>query len=511
MKFRPWVWFAFLLGFTATAQCQSQQARYVLLLASRSGFIEAVDPATLATIGSIHVGAMADWVSPLPDGATLLVGLGNPPESQICCALYSLDLETAQMHRLLFPAMRGVISPDGHALFAQRGNVGIDVIDLLALERGPNIGCCGKSYLLAPSPYRRWLFGVTETPSPSLDIFDLKSNSLARSLAVPDNPQLTGAWSRDTFYLLGFRKGQGTLWSVTPETQKLTGGKPVDLRALGGECRLPVGEGREPVMLQPPFVAGGRLFVYEGFGMKLDRRECVEPPSGGLYVIEPSTGAVVAHLTPSLYFMRVVANCEGTELYGIELGLGKGRVRLVRFDSSTGKILASREFGEKENAWGIVHVSLAYLFDSVVPRGELRAVAAAPPSAPECPWTKPVLDEPAKVPGADPFGFGEWYINENRTIWTARQSWRAGVGSKVIWLHPPGTPLQITGRRLDAPSPPLRATANRGYPTGFTVRGMTFPAAGCWEVTAKAGSDVLTFVTPVGAPQRSTTPAGAQR
>lgn len=45
-----------------------------------------------------------------------------------------------------------------------------------------------------------------------------------------------------------------------------------------------------------------------------------------------------------------------------------------------------------------------------------------------------------------------------------------------------------------------------GYPTGFTVTGLYFPTSGCWEVTAKAGSKELRFVTEVlpSAPPRRT-------
>lgn len=98
-----------------------------------------------------------------------------------------------------------------------------------------------------------------------------------------------------------------------------------------------------------------------------------------------------------------------------------------------------------------------------------------------------------------------------------QKSWngtsRAGEGLKVIWVRPPGTQLEITGCRLDAPAPPLRADffPAGAYPSGFEVTGLTFPAAGCWEVTAKAGSDVLTFVTPVREPMLTTAAARNQR
>lgn len=130
----------------------------------------------------------------------------------------------------------------------------------------------------------------------------------------------------------------------------------------------------------------------------------------------------------------------------------------------------------------------------------------APPAI-VCPVSKTIKDEPPKQPDVT-LWFGEWYVNADRTIWVAKSSWQAG-GNKVIWIRPAGTKLVITGRRLDAQAPPPRASADRGYPTGFTVTGLYFPASGCWEITAKAGSKELRFVTEVlpPAPARRTRPA----
>ncbi len=139
--------------------------------------------------------------------------------------------------------------------------------------------------------------------------------------------------------------------------------------------------------------------------------------------------------------------------------------------------------------------------------GSVAALHAAEGSAPTampsstgCPVSKTVKDEPPKDPNAGPFGFGDWYVNADRTIWVRNVSWQAG-GNKVIWIRPAGTKLVITGRRIDAPAPPPRASADLGYPTGFTVTGLYFESPGCWELTAKAGSKKLHFVTEVMAPR----------
>ncbi|HYN88459.1 MAG TPA: hypothetical protein VER55_08005, partial [Ardenticatenaceae bacterium] len=108
-------------------------------------------------------------------------------------------------------------------------------------------------------------------------------------------------------------------------------------------------------------------------------------------------------------------------------------------------------------------------------------------------------DQPPKDPNADPFGFGDWYINADRTLWVGlleEQMWRAG-GEKVIWIRPAGSQLVITGHRLDAVAPPVHADIPCCYPTGFQVTGLTFPTEGCWEVTARTEEYELRFVTEV--------------
>lgn len=58
--------------------------------------------------------------------------------------------------------------------------------------------------------------------------------------------------------------------------------------------------------------------------------------------------------------------------------------------------------------------------------------------------------------------------------------------------------LRINGRRLDAVAPPVRVVVPSGYGmTGFQSSGVTFPTRGCWQVTGKAGTATLTFVTMV--------------
>jgi len=167
----------------------------------------------------------------------------------------------------------------------------------------------------------------------------------------------------------------------------------------------------------------------------------------------------------------------------------------------------------------IVVLVLFGRYESATPGGSGSSAAQQPAGAPartEAPppmvWlvSKTIKDQPPTKQPDVTLGLGEWYVNADRTIWVAKNSWQAGSdGNKVIWIRPAGTKLVITGRRLDAQAPPPRATPDRGYPGGFTVTFLYFPTSGCWEVIAKAGSKELRFVTEVAppAPARRTRPA----
>jgi hypothetical protein len=109
--------------------------------------------------------------------------------------------------------------------------------------------------------------------------------------------------------------------------------------------------------------------------------------------------------------------------------------------------------------------------------------------------------EPPRDPNADPFGTGPWYVNADRSMWAGWDATRmvAGPkGNKVLWIRPQGTQLTISGRRLDGDASPATATIPCCYPTGFQATGVAFPTTGCWQVSAKAGTSELTFITRVG-------------
>lgn len=125
--------------------------------------------------------------------------------------------------------------------------------------------------------------------------------------------------------------------------------------------------------------------------------------------------------------------------------------------------------------------------------------AAKDQSVAACAVTPTVVDKPPDDPNADPFAYGNWHINADRTLWVYIPEsgvWQTG-GEKAIWIRPAGTELVVSGQRLDAEAEPLRVDQPCCYPTGFQVNGLDFPSAGCWEVTATAGEHELRFVIEV--------------
>jgi hypothetical protein len=123
-----------------------------------------------------------------------------------------------------------------------------------------------------------------------------------------------------------------------------------------------------------------------------------------------------------------------------------------------------------------------------------RHVAAVDP----CPITHPNGSKPpGPMFGAEPHGNGSIWVglwHSNVVVWKAQAD--GSVTTKFGWWRGvPGT-LRIEGHRLDARAPPLTARVPEGYgESGFQSSGITFPSAGCWQVTGRVGNASLTFVT----------------
>ena len=129
-----------------------------------------------------------------------------------------------------------------------------------------------------------------------------------------------------------------------------------------------------------------------------------------------------------------------------------------------------------------------------------------PPPANTCPITEPEwLKPPEDAAVLNEPQFGYYIVNADRSMWAS--AWWTGQaefplratedGNKVGWFRPAGATLEITGKRLDAPSPPMEAHVPCCYPTRFQSSGLYFPAEGCWEVTARAAESELIFVVRV--------------
>ncbi len=142
------------------------------------------------------------------------------------------------------------------------------------------------------------------------------------------------------------------------------------------------------------------------------------------------------------------------------------------------------------------------------PQPATQATAIEPPVAPTadmkafepCAVTPPVIQHPSDT---DVFGDGpgaEWYCDPDNGLCAVKNgAWRAG-GIKIGWRKPPGARFDVSGRRLDAEAPPLKATIPDGYPGTFQASGLTFPTEGCWEVEARTDETTLRFVVQVEPP-----------
>lgn len=140
--------------------------------------------------------------------------------------------------------------------------------------------------------------------------------------------------------------------------------------------------------------------------------------------------------------------------------------------------------------------------------------SAAAQSIPNtCPVTKPEDQPfvppspyPAKAPaGAFWFGTDELWTMLPSGSWKGCRATPAIAFSEKLAFWRQGYDqtetqplLTLTGRRLDAPSPPLIPKgASNGYRQdgkSFMVTGVNLPSVGCWELTAHYKEHDLTFV-----------------
>ena len=136
---------------------------------------------------------------------------------------------------------------------------------------------------------------------------------------------------------------------------------------------------------------------------------------------------------------------------------------------------------------------------------QTTTTSSAPESkaaADSCPVTRPN----GRIPPGEQAFAGSNYLG-NGSLWTdlypnpirprpddLRKN--GSIELKVPWWRGVPGRLRIEGRRLDASAPPLSAWIPTGYGRkGFQSTAITFPTAGCWEVTGRVGEASLTFVS----------------
>lgn len=336
----------------ASAVLGAQSPNSYILAARRSGAIEIIEPASLTTIGRIHFdlplkSSGLNGVSASADGTMLYVQGPIPNEGHGCCVLYSIDLatlETRQVADITGTASRsGFFVADGITYHADSGG--------------------------NPSSDGGQLFEVRSFRGPAVDIYDLAQGKIARTL-VPSG--LQGDWSPtgarlDDQFVLYAAKDDGSaarLWVISPKTTQLGEGTAAEPFGAVPNCHSPV--------LRGMATAAGNVFLYEIFGWKLDRRESCTGVPGGAWVLDPSTGTLLAQVASDFYFSDMVADREKGELYGISVGdpaWGSG-VELVRINAEDGTILKSRAL--ESDVWRIAFAPLR-----ILPAADVRALISS--------------------------------------------------------------------------------------------------------------------------------------
>jgi hypothetical protein len=123
----------------------------------------------------------------------------------------------------------------------------------------------------------------------------------------------------------------------------------------------------------------------------------------------------------------------------------------------------------------------------------------------QCPVTLPTGDHRH----GDPAGLGRQGYG-NRGLWVGlwphgrvratkdNLNRRGEILMKFPWDRALRGRLHVTGLRIDAEAPPLRALLPDYGVTGFQASALIFPTEGCWEITGRiAQRSSLTFVTRV--------------
>jgi hypothetical protein len=316
----------------ACSVAQAQDLKSYILAARRSGAIEIIDPASLVTIGRIHFPVSPkstglNGVHAAANGVTLYVEGPIPNEPNLgaaaggCCVLYSIDLATLETRQVA-----GVPGTASRQAFVTSG--GITYPAAAPRDAAPRF------------------------PRGADEVFESAQMRI-----------LSGMWMDGRDFLYGAKEdgSEALLWSGSPDATELGQGVAVEPFAKVPGCSSHV---------QPALVgAAGNLFLYEMFGWIGDRRTSCSGVPGGAWVVDPSSGTLLAHVAPDLYFSELVADREEGELYGVSVADPDWLtgVKLVRIDAVDGSILQSRVL--ESDFWRISFAPLR-----IVPAADVRAL-----------------------------------------------------------------------------------------------------------------------------------------
>lgn len=128
---------------------------------------------------------------------------------------------------------------------------------------------------------------------------------------------------------------------------------------------------------------------------------------------------------------------------------------------------------------------------------------AVPSSCAVTDWTGPVDPRPIAPAGPTdvPFQPLYWLIGQGVSAGSATALLWEGEGNPLTWILGQWTDLQITGQSIDEPFLSLRVSLSQsvGRSGSRWKSTLVFPAAGCWTITATAGTqqfDATVYVYP---------------
>lgn len=189
---------------------------------------------------------------------------------------------------------------------------------------------------------------------------------------------------------------------------------------------------------------------------------------------------------------------DGARLYAISAE----RSKIVELDPATGVLVT--EVAGASHPWGIWHT--LSVSTSSTPASVAQGATCSVTRAPDPPFVPPPPYSPSS-----PFAGEFWYGTQ--ALWTllrADGTWQGlplnpgGYTQKVFWWRKgyswtaePEPQLFVTGRRLDAPAPPLIASkATNAFAHDIQsamLVGVDVPTLGCWLITGRYGERELSF------------------